>query len=114
MLIDEMMEDCCIMDKVSTPDGEGGWDYTWKEGAPIKAAVVKDTSLNARIAEKEGVNEIYTITVYKGNKLNFNDVIKRLRDEAIFKVTSNIDDSETPNMASFQIGQVSAKRWELE
>lgn len=114
MLIDEMMEDCCLMDRVSVPDGEGGWDYTWKAGAPFKAAIVKDTSLNARIAEKEGVTEVYTITVYKGNKLNYNDVIKRLKDDTVLKVTSNIDDSETPKRASFQIGQVSAKRWELE
>lgn len=114
MLIDEMMEDCCLMDRRSVPDGQGGWDYVWTEGAPFKAAIVKDNSLNARIAEKEGVAEVYTITVHKGNSLSFNDVIKRLRDGATFKVTSNTDDSETPIRASFQIGQVSAKRWELE
>lgn len=112
-LIDEQMEDCVIMDKVSVSDGQGGFDYTWTEGASFKAAIVKDSSLNARIAEKEGVTEIYTITVYKGSILEFHDVIKRSSDGAIFRITSNISDSETPDRASFQIGQVSAERWVL-
>ena len=114
MLFEEMMEPCIMMDKTSVPDGQGGFDYDWTEGASFDAAIVKNTSLNAIIAEKEGVTEIYTITVYKTTTLDFNDVIKRVSDGAIFKVTSNMKDSETPARSSFQIGQVSAKKWELE
>ena len=100
-----------MLDKVSVPDGLGGFDYTWKDGAEFTAAIVKDTSTEARIAEKQGVTEIYTVTVYKGAKLAYHDVFRRVSDSATFRVTSNVTDSETPERATFQIGQVSAEKW---
>ena len=109
-LIDEQMEDCQIIDKVSVPDGQGGFDYTWIEGAVFKAAVTKDSSLQARIAEKQGVTEIYSITVNKGTPLQVNDIVKRLSDNTTYKVTSNIVDDETPSRASFQYGTGTAEK----
>lgn len=101
------------MDKKSVPDGMGGFEYQWTEGAEFQAAVVKNNTLAARVAEKQGVTEVYTITTPKTATLGFNDVIKRLSDGAIFRVTSNAKDSETPDAASFSFAQVSAERWEI-
>ena len=112
-LIESMMVDCVMMDKTSVPDGEGGFTYDWTEGAPFSAAIIKNNSLSARVAEKEGVTELYTVTVKRDVRLDFHDVFKRSKDGAIFRVTSNIDDSETPDVATFQFGQVSAERWKL-
>lgn len=112
-LIDEFMTSCVMLDKVSVPDGLGGFSYSWTEGAEFTAAIVKDTTMQARIAEKQGVSELYTVTVYKGAALQFHDVFRRVSDSAVFRVTSNTTDSETPERASFQIGQVSAERWEI-
>ena len=110
-LIDEYMTDCVMLDKVSVPDGLGGFTYQWQQGASFTAAIVKDASTQARIAEKQGVTELYTVTVYRGAALDFHDVFRRVSDGAVFRVTSNVADSETPDRASFQIGQVSAERW---
>lgn len=112
-LIDVYKEDCVMMDKVTVEDDYGGFTPTWQEGARFKAAIVKDNTLSARVAEKQGVTEIYTITVDKGLSLNFHDVVKRVSDGATFRVTSNIHESETPSVASFQIGQVTAERWSI-
>ncbi len=112
-LIDVMMEDCVMLDKRTVPDGLGGFTHEWKEGAPFRAAVIKDSSLAARVAEKQGVTELYTVTVDKGLDLQYHDVFRRLSDGYTFRITSNITDSETPSVATFQIGQVSAERWEL-
>lgn len=112
-LYEEMMDTCAMMDRRTVPDGLGGFDYEWTQGAEFRAAVVKNNTLDARVAEKQGVTELYTVTVDKGVTLEFHDVFKRLRDNAIFRVTSNIHDSETPQRATFQIGQVTAERWEL-
>lgn len=112
-LIDVMMEDCVMLDKTTVSDGLGGFDYNWVEGAAFQAAVVKNTSMEARAAEKQGVTELYTVTVAKGIPLDFHDVFRRIKDGAVFRVTSNITDSETPSVASFQIGQVTAERWTL-
>lgn len=112
-LIDVMMVDCTMMDRSTVSDGMGGFDYVWTDGAAFSAAIVKNNSIEARIAEKEGVTEVYTVTVPKGTVLNYHDVFKRVSDGAIFRVTSNIPDSETPSVSSFQIGQVTAERWNL-
>ena len=112
-LYEEQMESCAMMDRQTIPDGMGGFTYQWTQGATFKAAIVKNNTLDAKLAEKQGVTEAFTITVDKGLALEFHDVFKRLRDGAIFRVTSNIVDSETPARASFQFGQVSAEKWEL-
>jgi len=113
MLIDAFMEDCVMMDKASIPDGIGGFVHKWQEGAAFQAAIVKDNTLEARVAEKDGVTELYTVTVAKSLPMEYHDVFKRRSDGAIFRVTSNVTDSKTPKVASFAFGQVSAERWEL-
>jgi len=112
-LITEAMTDCTMLDKTTKPDGQGGIERAWTDGAGFKAAVIKDSSMQARIAEKQGVTELYTVTVAKGIDLDFHDVFRRESDGAIFRVTSNQTDSETPERATFQIGQVTAEKWVL-
>lgn len=112
-LLDEYMTQCVLVDKRSVPDGLGGFRYEYTDGASFSAAVVKDSSMQARMAEKTGVTQLYTVTVYKGAQLAFHDVFRRVSDGAVFRVTSNVTDSETPERASFQIGQVTAERWEI-
>ena len=112
-LITEAMTDCTVLDKRTLPDGQGGYVTQWVDGATFQAAIVKDSSMQARMAEKDGVTEVYTVTVNKGLPLDFHDVFRRESDGAIFRVTSNITDSETPARATFQIGQVTAERWVL-
>lgn len=113
-LFEKMMEDCTMVDKKTISDGVGGFTTEWVDGAKFKAAIVKNNSLDAKIAEKSGVTEVYTITVAKGTELIYHDVFRRDSDGSVFRITSNIKDSETPSAASFQIGQVSAERWQLE
>lgn len=112
-LYETMMTECVMMDRTTTADGMGGFSREWQEGAVFRAAVVKDSSMEARVAEKAGVTALYTITVDKGIKLQFHDVIKRVSDGQVFRVTSDTLDSETPGVSTFQIGQVTAERWEL-
>lgn len=112
-LIEAMMVPCRMLDKTTVSDGMGGFTTVWSDGATFDAAIVKDSSMTARLAEKQGVTEVYTITVKDGVQLAFHDVIKRLSDGAIFRVTSNIMDSKSPEVATFHIGVVTAERWEL-
>lgn len=113
MLWESMLEDCTMLDKKTTEDGLGGFTTEWVDGAKFRAAVVKNNTMQAKIAEKSGVTEVYQVTVAKGTPLDFHDVFRRESDGLVFRVTTNIRDSETPAVASFQFGQVSAERWEL-
>lgn len=112
-LFEDTFEECTLIDKRTVPDGMGGYTKEWVDGATFRAAVSKDNTLAARMAEKQGVTEVYTITVYKGVTLEYHDVFRRSSDGLTYRVTSNIKDSETPSRASFQIAQVTAERWDL-
>lgn len=112
-LMSEYAEDCTLMEKVRVPDGEGGWNPTWTEGAKFTAAITHDSTLSARVAESEGMMATYTVTTDKGMPLDFHDVFRRDRDGQIFRVTSDGTDKQTPPRASFQVSQVSAEEWSL-
>lgn len=112
-LLDERMENCIMMDKTTIADGYGGYLTEWKEGAPFKSAIVLDSSMQARIAEQQGVTALYTVTTTKALNLQYHDVFKRVSDGKIFRVTSDGDDKYTPTSASLNMRQVSAEEWEL-
>lgn len=113
MLVEDFKEKCVLLEKKRTPDGEGGFNTGWVDGMEFDAAIVCDTSLQARIAEKQGVSSFYTVTTNINAKLEYHDVFRRLSDKKIFRVTSDGDDVRTPKIASFQFSQVTAEEWEL-
>ena len=113
MLIDCMMVPCVFMVKKQTPDGSGGQDTKWTEGEPLKAAIVRDTSTEARIAEAAGTVEMYTITVSRSIPLPYHTVIKRLSDGKTFRITSDNAEKKTPVCTALDIAQSNAEAWEL-
>lgn len=111
-LLAEAMEQCCFLDKTTRKDGYGGVETVWQEGAEFNAAFSLNTSVEARAAEKQGVRGLYTIITEKNINLQYHDVVKRLRDEKIFRVTSDGDDKRTPASAGLNMRNVSAEEWE--
>lgn len=112
-LLDSAMEDVILLSKQSEPDGEGGFITNWAESVKFKAAITFDASMESRIAEKQGVTSRYTVTCPLNAKLEYRDVIKRISDGKIFRITSDGDDKKTPKSASFSFRQVSAEEWYL-
>lgn len=112
-LIESMMEDCVFLNHVRTDDPYGGYSEEWQEGATFRAAVIKNTTTEAAIAEKSGIEEIFTVVTPRSVVLDYHDVLKRKSDNAIFRVTSRTVDSTAPDMSSVQIAKVSAERWVL-
>ena len=112
-LMNDFVEDCTLIEKTRIPDGEGGWATGWTDGMAFKAAITYDTTLQARVAESEGMKATYTVTTEKGMTLDFHDVFRRDRDGQVFRVTSDGTDKQTPERASFQFSQVAAEEWAL-
>lgn len=112
-LIEQWQEKCTIIESKKVPDGDGGFIASWTDGAEFKAAVVCDTSMQARTAEKQGVTSLYTVTCEPNAKLEYHDVFRRLSDRKIFRVTSDGDDVQTPKSATFQFSQVTAEEFTL-
>ena len=113
-LLNQAMTDVVLMDKRREPDGEGGFITDWIESVVFQAAITFDTSMESRIGEKQGVTSRYTVTTNKSAKLDYHDIIKRLSDGKVFRITSDGDDKQTPKSASFQFLQVTAEEWVLE
>ena len=112
-LLDSMATACRIMNHIRTDDAYGSWVDTWQEGASFTATIIKDSTTEATVAERQGISEIFTVVTRKGFPLSYHDVFKRLSDGAIFRVTSESVDSEAPARSSVQIAKVSAERWVL-
>ena len=113
-LLSEAMEECVMLNKNSQPDGYGGRIDTWVESDfNFNAAIVFDTSIEARRAEAEGVHSLYTVTTEKTITLEYHEVFKRIRDGKIFRVTSDGDDKYTPSSAGLNMKQVTAEEWTL-
>lgn len=102
-----------MLTKTIVNDGYGGYTTTWSEGASFNAAIVFDTSIEARQAEANGVTSLYTVTTEKALTLEYHDVFRRERDNKIFRVTSDGDDKHTPASASLDMRQVTAEEWKL-
>ena len=111
-LMNDFVEDCTLLEKTRVPD-EGGWTNTWVDGMEFQAAITYDTTIQARVAESEGMKATYTVTTEKTMPLDFHDVFRRKRDGQVFRVTSQGDDRKTPASASFQVSQVAAEEWAL-
>ena len=112
-LLSEAMESCVLIDKITTSDGYGGYIVSWVDGAKFDAAIVLDSSMEARIAEKQGVTALYTITTKKNLNLQYHDAFRRISDGKIFRVTSDGDDKHTPDSAGLNMRQVTAEEWIL-
>lgn len=112
-LLQESMEFCQMVDKTTVKDGYGGIKTVWVLGAELMASIVFDTSMQARIADHQGVTALYTITTNKSVILQYHDVLRRSSDGKIFRVTSDGDDNRTPASAGLNMRQVTAEEWEL-
>ena len=104
-LLDDALETCVMMDKRTQPDGYGGYISTYTEGAEFKAAIVFDTSMEARAAEKQGVTSLYTVTTTRALTLQY---------QKVFRVTSDGDDKYTPASTALDMRQVTAESYILE
>ena len=112
-LLDEYYEDFVLITRTIQPDGYGGYTTVYTEGITIKAALRVDQSTQARIAEKEGVTNLYTIITPKALNLQYHDVIKRKSDNTIFRITSDGNDNKTPATAGLDMRAVTAEKWAL-
>ena len=112
-LLTDSFEECVMIDKTTVNDGYGGFTTTWVDGATFVAAIVLDLSTQARIAEKDGVSNLYTVTTPRSITLEYHNVFRRVSDGKIFRVTADGNDKHTPSSATLDMRVVSAEEWTL-
>ena len=112
-LFSEAMESLVMIDKTTTADGYGGIKTIYVEGAEFPGAVVYNSSIEARIGAVQGLTSLYTITTRKNVNLQYHDIVKRLSDNKVFRVTSDGDDQKTPASATLDMRNVTAEEYDL-
>lgn len=113
-LLEEFMDEFVLFEKVRIPDGEGGFIPTYKEGtATFAGQLVLDSSMQARIAEKQGVTSVYDFMTKRNVHLEYHDVFKRKSDGATFRITSDSDTKRTPQSSSLDLAVHTAERWNI-
>lgn len=108
-LLSEAFEECTIINRKKVNDDYGGFKIEWVDGAGFSAAIVFDSSMQAKIAEKQGVSSLYTITTTRSIVLEYGEYFRRERDGKLFRITSDGDDRYTPKSAGLDMRQVSAE-----
>lgn len=110
-LLTDAFEPCKMIHKTTQNDGYGGEIVAWVAGASFDAAIVFDSSIQARTAQAQGVTSLYTVTTKRTKVLEYHDVFQRVSDGKIFRVTSDGDDKYTPASATLDMRQVTAEEW---
>ena len=112
-LLDDFARTCVVMEKTRTPDGAGGYFVEWTEGAEVVNYQALDTSMEARIAEKQGVTSLYSALVRSEFPIEYNDYFKDKATGLTYRVTSNPEEKVAPKSASFALKYFTAERKEL-
>lgn len=112
-LLDSMMEKCVYLNHTRTDDAYGSSVDAWTEGSQFDAAIIKNSTIEATIAERQGVTEIFMVVTRRSFLLDYHDVFRRVSDGQIFRVTGMAKDSEAPDASTVQIAKVTAERWVL-
>lgn len=97
-------------EKTKVPNGMGGFDEKYTDGEEFKGSLVMDTSAEARVAEKQGVTSLYTLTVPLDVPLDYGERFKDTESGTEYRITSRAGEKKTPAVASFQFQNFSVER----
>lgn len=95
-LLETYVKSLVMMDRITVPDGYGGFEVQWKEGAEFKASVIDPQSNQAKIAEAVRETKRYTIVTETNVTLLKDDYFKRVDDGTVFRVVKSNTDTPTP------------------
>ena len=113
-LLSDSMEQMVLMVKKLTPDGEGDQIEQWTDSGTFYASVTLDSSMQAKVAEKQGVTGAYSIFTKGQVTLEYHNVVRRTSDGMILRVTSRSGaDTKTPGISSMDLKKVSAEEWSI-
>lgn len=109
-LLKDFARPCVLLEKKRIPGAEGGWTTEWIDGPEFQNYQARDTSMEARQAEKLGVVSVYSVMVDKSVPIEYNDYFRDVETGKTYRVTSDPEDKVAPRTASFQLKFFTAER----
>lgn len=109
-LLGSVAKKCILMERMRISDGESGYITTWTEGVEFNNYQGLDTSMEARIAEKEGVTSVYSALVDKALPIEYGDYFKDLESGKTYRVTSEPDEKQAPKISTMNLKYFTAEK----
>ena len=109
MSLEDYFESFIMANRNKRADGMGGEEWTWMEGSEFQAGISTNNTSEAQIAYQAGSRTIFRIVTRKDVILEQKNMIKRVKDGRLYRITSNAWDMETPDAAEVQFWQVNAE-----
>lgn len=109
-MMESLAHDCTLLDRKRVPDGAGGWANEWIDSAEFRLYPSLDMSIQAKVAEQQGVTSVYTCLVEKALPIVLGDYFRDNTLNATFRVTTNPDEKATPGTASFSLKAFTAEK----
>jgi len=110
MALEDFYEPFNLQDWRNVPDGFGGAKWEWSDGIEFMAGIIFDGSTEARIAEAQGVKNRFTIMTSPTMNIEFEDVIRRVKNGAYYRITGDPVEDMPPEQANTQFKRVSAEK----
>lgn len=110
MALQDFFEPFTMIGVSDTSDGYGGNITSHTRLFEFKAGISTSKSKEDEIAYKDGIVARYII-VYDdlSIRLKQNDIVHRAKDGRLYRITSDSEDMETPNVAQVKYKQVTAE-----
>lgn len=108
-LLDEFTAEFVILTATCMNDGEGGQKTVYSESSPFLAVIRHNRTQPATKAEQESTVSSYTIVTRKSVILNFHMIVKRVSDDACFRITSDCS-NVPPSFSSIDMRSASAEK----
>lgn len=112
-LLDNYGRKCVLLEKKTVSDGFAGYETVWVDGIEFQNYQTLESSVEARIAEKQGVTSVYNALVKRDLPIEYHSVFRDTTTGETYRVTSDPSDSQAPKSASFDLKFFTAERWAL-
>lgn len=109
-MMESLSHNCVLLEKRRVQSPEGGWTTTWKDGAAFKTYPALDSSMQARVAEKQGVTSVYNVLVPQELPVEVGDYYRDETLGATFHVTSRPEEKQTPQTSQLNLKGFTAER----
>lgn len=86
-LINDQVTRCVILNKVIVLDEVGGYVTRYTEGAPFEAVITENTSVEAKVAQKEHSLTFYGVKIGREVPLEYNSIFRRESDGKTFRIS---------------------------
>jgi hypothetical protein len=84
------------------------WANAWTDGRPIRVGFIMNKSSEAVYAGGRRISGTHTLVMRPESNLTSRDVVKRVRDGALYRIISDLDAS--PDVSSERIVQAQAEK----